>query len=110
MIIIMQKPASVFLAICLAISMMSVGFLPASAWSSEEIAALNAAIEEYNNTHGGTGKLFVEFSGDKQNYAGVVITGEVTGATKGLSVSYVVDWRARISGTSTGGEALLRAL
>ena len=89
----------------------------------EFLALVNAALDEYHQNHGGTGELFAELTYYRPytdgEYRGtrivVVITGQITGATKGLSLELDHSetgplryyWRATLTGNPTGGEPLL---
>jgi len=83
------------------------GVVPATAWAENEIATVIAAVEEFNRTHGGTGALIVTFGYDDNGFEAMVITGEVTGATRGLALPFNVVWQAKLSGDPVGGEALI---
>jgi len=103
-----KRVLCVVLALALGLAM----FAPAVAGEELDprIAEVQAIIEEYNATHGGTGALSVSYELRRGYDSALVITGEVTGATKSLElpeIQYVrYDWKATLTG-ETSGEALL---
>jgi len=110
----MKKLVSVLLAVCMAIALL----VPAIAAGENDccctIYALPitlAAIEEFNETHGGTGKLLAEVTVNEWGRTIVVITGAVTGATRGLEMHHWTDviWRAKLHGNPADGGALINA-
>jgi len=103
----MKKLTSILLALCMMSALVLVGAFPTKALATEgDYGANLAAVEEFNKTHGGTGKLFAELGFNEEGQEITIITGEVTGATKGISLLYVA-WKAKLSG-STAGEALVK--
>jgi len=73
----------------------------------EAMAAIIAAVAQYNKTNGGTGSLVATVGEMRDGGPGVVITGEVTGAKKGIELLNAgVVWKAKLSG-NTAGEALI---
>ena len=108
----MRKAFSILLALCLGFA----GVIPAVALTDEEIAVLTAqqlaediaAVEEYNKSHGGEGKLVADIGHDEAGFEVVFITGEVSEAKKGIALSYCPIWKAKLSGDSVSGEALVK--
>jgi len=82
---------------------------PIESKSAADVTATLAAIEEFNQTHGGQGKLSATvhlFIGTDIPY--IIITGQITQATKGLRLGIIeVHWKAKISGETMNGEALI---
>ena len=113
----MKKMLAVLVAV-----MMLCGIAGVGAGAVDEdprLAELQAIVEEYNATHGGTGALEVEEQDpicvDPVDFPGYcanqyVITGEVRGATKGIAFPehLSVDWRATLMG-ETNGEPMLKS-
>ena len=98
----MKKTLLTLLALCLAAALALACLLPASAAPPEAaLAATLAAIEAYNESHGGTGALAAGASGDE-----IIITGEAAYVTKGLTLPHKVNWKAKLNG-DTEGEALI---
>jgi|GEM_PF-6143082 len=109
------------LAICLCLALLAAVFaLPAGAWfsvppslDSEMVAQVFAAVEAFNRNHGGQGRLTValEESNSSPCCEILLITGTVTGATRGLDLQdgYGIRWQATLEGNPTNGEPLLRA-
>ena len=98
----MKKTLSLFLTLCLTTTLALLCLTPASAASPEvALAATLAAIEDYNESHGGTGVLAAGESGDE-----IIITGEAAYVTKGLALPHKVNWKAKLNG-DTEGEALI---
>jgi len=107
----MKKMYSVLLALVVLVGF--AGFVPAgAAFSADDLAYLatiTAMLNTYNITHGGAGALSAELGCDEFDNVVVIVTGNVTGATKGLSLqgAYVdLIWRAKLTGNTTG-EALI---
>jgi|GEM_PF-3701220 len=99
-------------AVVLAITMLC-AFAGIGAHAEEEdpkIAEIQGIIAEYNATHGGTGTLSAEPVRGKGTSLIWRITGEVTGATKGLALPYTsINWNAILTG-ETNGEAMLKGV
>ena len=107
----MKKVLAVFLVVLM---LTSVAVVSASAAETMEdvIAETLATIEEFNEIHGGQGALIAEVVVcDMSGRQSVVVTGEVTGATSGLTLHdwTEVTWRATLHGNALDGEPLIRA-
>ena len=104
----MKKLFAVILAMAMLCAFAGIG-----AHAEEEdprIAEIQGIIAEYNATHGGTGALSATHKPGKGTSLIWTLTGEVTGATKGLVLpnhAYTV-WKATLTG-ETSGEAMLKA-
>jgi len=73
------------------------------------IAEIMAVVADYNATHGGTGSLDASFKSER-DYLVCTITGEVTGATKGITfpIHCQLQWNATLTG-ETSGEPMLKS-
>ena len=98
----MKRFFSIALTICIVAAVGLTGLISTAAAPTEAYTATLAVIEAYNQTHGGIGELAAEESGSE-----IIITGEVIGATKGISLPHMVVWKAKLSG-DTAGEALIK--
>jgi len=95
------------LAILLASAILCVFACVGASAADDRLAAIQAVLEEYNNTHGGTGTLEISTSIYANYYA---VIGEVRGTTKGIVFpdgKYWIDWCATLTGT-TFGEPLIK--
>ena len=104
----MKKLFAVILAMAMLCAFAGIG-----AHAEEEdprIAEVQGIIAEYNATHGGTGALSASHTPGKGTSLIWRITGEVTGATKGLALPYTsINWNATLTG-ETNGEAMLKGV
>ena len=105
----MRKIVSLFLAGCMLAGLVCAGSVPAHAAGTDDIIA---AVEAYNLSHGGTGKLVAAKYNDVCTCGHiderVAITGEAKGVTKGIELFGLFEWKATISGDAQG-EALIKA-
>lgn len=107
-----MKTAKRVLCAVLALALGLVLLAPGAAAEEEDprIAEVLAVIEEYNATHGGTGALSASYKPGKGTALIWTITGEVTGATKGIEIPHSnIVWQATLIG-ETSGEAMLKAV
>jgi len=103
-----KKLIAAFLASIVLCAFAGIGAVAVEEDDSKIVEVL-AIIEEYNETHGGTGALSASYKRGKGSTLIWDITGQVTGATKGIAFSNhsIASWDATLIG-ETNGEPMLR--
>jgi len=108
----MKKSLSIFLMAFILIGI--IGLIPSTAATInplQDLAEIVTIINNYNQAHSGT--LTARLEPTEWGTTIIVVTGEVSNATTGLTLPWQetsLMWQANISGNPSGGESLLRFL